>query len=228
MRASTLAGIARKSRWPRSLLPIGVWHTGIGPSRLKTERWIITILVIAVVGFLGCDSAARTAPETSPTSGTPGVQPQEVTARFLVGGWVVPKGEDVIAQPFAEALKAFVITSEQELRNFLDGLDLTRVRGSLEPLNQADFGKVVVIGTYYLWRPLKGDPLSLEKVELVGTNLEVSLELLEDPQGRESPYLMAPLNIVALEREDLPRGVPINLAFRVNGKVAATEVITLD
>ena len=138
----------------------------------------------------------------------------------------MPRGDE--AEPFAETLKAFVITTDEELTEFLDGLDLIRVRGNPESLNRTDLSQVVVLASYYLWRPLKGDPLSIERIALKGTEIEISLELLEDPQGRERPYLMAPLHIVAVEREDLPRSVPLQFAFLVNGEVATTRTVTLE
>ena len=138
---------------------------------------------------------------------------------------MVPKGEE--AGPFAERLEAIVITTEEELRDFLDGVGFTRLRGNLETLDRADLAEVVVVATYYLWRPLKGDPLFIEKVELKGTEIEISLELLEEPQGRESPFLMAPLYVAALDRENLPTGVPLRFVFLVNGEEADTLTVTL-
>lgn len=139
----------------------------------------------------------------------------------------MPKGDDARADPFAETLKAFVITTEKELRDFLDGINLVRARGNRESLNGVASNEEMVLAAYYLWRPVKGDPLSIERVTLKETDVEVGLELLQDPQGRESPYLMAPLSIVAVGKEDLPRGVPLRFVFLVNGEVTATQTVTL-
>ncbi len=162
--------------------------------------------------------------EPTPTAAVEG----PIHTRFLLGGWVAPKDEDADDRPFADTLKAFVITTDEGLREFLDSLDLLRVRGSQESLNRADLSDVVVVAMYYLWRPLKGDPLSLEEARLSGNEVRIRLELVGDPQGRESPFLLAPLYIAALDREDLPGGVPLSFVFLLNGKVSETRTVTLE
>ena len=141
---------------------------------------------------------------------------------------MLPLGDEPEAEPFAETLKAFVITSEQELRDFLSGLDLIRMRGNAETLNRTDFSEEIVFAAYYFWRPLKGDPLYLQTIALRGTEVTVYLELEEDPQGRESPYLLAPMSISALDKSDLPAGTPLDIVWRVNGEEAANLMVTLD
>ena len=185
-------------------------------------------MLFAALAALACNPTPRVPRESTNSSVSSGAGGQEIVARFLQGGWVVPNGTELETDPFAETLKAFIITTEEERRSFLDGLDLIRLRRSLEPLNRTDLAQEVVLGTYYLWRPLKGDPLSLVRTTLNGTVVEVSLELEEDPQGRERPYLMAPLYIVALKREELPSKVPMTFVFLLNGEVATTRTITLD
>lgn len=155
-------------------------------------------------------------------------QGDEVGVRFLLGGWVVPKGDDAKTEPFAETLRAFVITTQEEQRDFLGSLEIVRLRGNIKALDEADLDRVVVLAAYYLWRPLKGDPLFIDTMRVRGKRVELDLELLEDPQGRERPFLMAPLQIVAAEKDELPRGVPLEFVFMVNGKVAATRLATLE
>ena len=139
---------------------------------------------------------------------------------------MIPKDEE--SGPFAESLKASVITSEKELRELLEGLDLVRIRGNAELLSRTDFSKEVILAAHYLWRPLKGDPFSITDISLNGSEVIVSLELESDPQGRESPYLLAPINIVSVDSADLPRRVPAKFNFLVNGKLATTQTVTLD
>ena len=117
--------------------------------------------------------------EPTPTAAVEG----PIHTRFLLGGWVAPKDEDADDRPFADTLKAFVITTDEGLREFLDSLDLLRVRGSQESLNRADLSDVVVVAMYYLWRPLKGDPLSLEEARLSGNEVRIRLELVGGPPG---------------------------------------------
>lgn len=153
---------------------------------------------------------------------------EEAVPRFLLGGWVIPRDEEGKVDAFAERLEAFVITTEEELRMFLDGLYLFRVRGNLESLNSSDFSKVVVVAAYYLWRPLKGDPLSIRAMAFNGSEANIDVELEEDPLGREYPYLLAPMNAAAVPKEDLPQGVPVKFVFSVNGEAAVTIVNTLE
>ena len=163
-------------------MPEGSRLGAAGGKVLRSAKALVPLLLCLVLLSVACN----TAPASS--RGTGG---EELVPRFLLGGWVFPEGEEV--GPFAETLRTFVLTSEQGVRDLLDGLDLVRTRGNMEALTGADFSKVAVLAAYYLWRPLKGDPLSLKAMTLKGTEVEVDLELLEDPQGRESPFLMAPL-----------------------------------
>ena len=156
-------------------------------------------------------------------------EPTEVASRFLLGGWVAPEGEDTeVTETFSETLRSFVVTSEQELTELLSSFDLVRVRGSLQILNRTNFDEVVVVAAYYMWRPLKGDPLSIGRVGVDGTDVRIDLELEEKPQGRESPFLMAPLQIAALAREDLPRGGAVRFQFNVNGRPSGSQSVRLD
>ena len=179
----------------------------VWPSRCAALLLLSTILLA-----LSCGSGSR---DTAGTAKPDGPDGDELVSRFLLGGWVLPLGDEPEAEPFAETLKAFVITSEQELRDFLSGLDLIRMRGNAETLNRTDFSEEIVFAAYYFWRPLKGDPLYLQTIALRGTEVTVYLELEEDPQGRESPYLLAPMSISALDKSDLPAGTPPG--YRVEG-----------
>ena len=136
--------------------------------------------------------------------------------------------QDSEPDPFAETLQTFVLTSEEDLREFLEGLDLIRLRGNLQILDKVDFTAEVVVAAYYLWRPLKGDPLFMQTVSLTGDELEVLLELEEDPQGRESPYLLAPFLVAAIDRGPLPKDASFDLVWRLNGETAATMAVQLD
>ena len=212
MRGSLSPCISGNLAWPN------VAHVG----RLRLSGWMRGLLISVVLATLACNATTDVRTQSSPSKVTSGTNGEEIFARFLMGGWAVPREEKPKSMPFAETLKAFVITTEEDLRDFLGGLDLYRVRGSAESLNRADFGEVVILAAYYQWRPLKGDPLSIRGITQDGTKAEIDLELLENPQGREYPYLMAPLHIAAVERRDLPRGVPLKFVFLVNGQEAAT------
>ena len=179
--------------------------------RVWPSRWAPLLLLSTMLLALAC-----------------GTDSDELVSRFLLGGWVLPMDDEPEADPFAETLKAFVITSEQELRNFLSGLDLIRIRGNMETLNRTDFSEEIVLAAYYFWRPLKGDPLYVQTVALRGTEVTIHLDLEEGPQGHESPYLLAPMSITAIDKSDLPQGTPLQVVWRVNGKEAANMMVTLD
>ena len=198
-------------------------------SRLPGRRsWTGWLLLTAVLAVLACNQASDVTPGQPPSTLSAESEGEEVLTRFLLGGWVLPRHEEAKDSPFAETLRTFVITSEEELRSFLEGVSMRRLRGNPDTLNRTDFDEVLVLATYYLWRPVKGDPMSIEKVTLSGTEVRIAVDLVEDPPGKEFPYLWAPMYIVGIERTELPADVPLTLVFQVNDKVAATRSLVLD
>lgn len=193
----------------------------VGPDVARSPGWLL-ILALLLLVTVACDSERR------PGSGsaTPSRSEEgDIVPRFLLGGWVLPEGE--APGVFVESLEAVIITSEADLRSLLEGVDLLRVSGDLNAINRTDFEETVVLAAYYLWRPLKGNPLSVQKVTVDGSEVRVSLELEADPQGRESPYLLAPLYVVGVDKAALPQGEPVRFQFLVNGELAATVMATL-
>ena len=63
------------------------------------------------------------------------------------------------------------------------------------------------------------------KVE--GNLVEVILELEEDAQGRELPYLYAPMTMVTVDRSDLPLNGTVDFEFKLAGETLATVSDTL-
>ena len=190
---------------------------------LSGMLWMRLFLLCMALVALSC--SPRATREASISPGPPDSSGKEIGTRFLLGGWIVPKDQDAGSEPFAETLKAFVITTEAEMRDFLEGLDFIRLRGNLAVIDRADFDEVVVLAVYYLWRPLKGDPLSLKRTTVDGAEVKISLELEQDPQGRERPFLMAPLYITALERRDLPDNASLEFVFLINGEESAKQIL---
>ena len=151
---------------------------------------------------------------------------QYIQSQFLFGGWTIPLTER--AGPFIEELKPFVISNEEELNEFLTGLRLFRVRGRFEALSEIDYGERVILAAYFLWRPLKGLPLSLDAVRLSEKN-EVVIDLrLEDVPGREAPYLAAPFHMVSIRRALLPQDGPVNFIYLLNGNKVATIISSIE
>ncbi|MCE2405340.1 MAG: hypothetical protein J4F43_09320 [Dehalococcoidia bacterium] len=181
------------------------------------------LLVVLVAGLAACGERSG----RGPSAGGGAPQSDGLVVRYLVGGWVVPHPPDGRSKPSSETLKTAVITSQEELTAFLERFEILFYRGNAQSLDNVEFAEDVVVAAYYLWRPLKGDPLSVRGVSVRGAAVEVDLELEADPQGRERPYLMAPLQMVALDREDLGPAGAREFLFRVNGEASATETALL-
>ncbi len=179
-------------------------------------------MVPAILGafLVGCgsDDAKPTADNLPAVTE---VSVPQIVPRFLLSGWINPIGEDADLGPFAETLRAFVITSQEELDEFLGSIDLLRTVGNLASLSRTDLEQDIMLGIYYLWRPLKGDPLSILGVSSGGDEVVVDVELVEDPLGDERPFLLGPVHISAVDRKELPTGTPVEFVFSVNGKEAA-------
>ena len=129
---------------------------------------------------------------------------------------------------FAQELRAFVINNQEELDRYNDEFIPRRTRGTPVSLGRIDFPRSVLLGAYYLWKPVQGDPLSVVGFSLEDRRATVQLELEESPQGRARPYLLAPMTMVALDRSLFPSGQPIEFAFQLDGQLMATVEATID
>ena len=171
-------------------------------------------------------------PAENPTA-TPEIIPATATAtplpqwKYVNSGWVSPVPEDQVG-PLKEDFRAFVITSQEELDEFQARSRIRISRGTTTSLGKIDFPNSILVAGYLMWRPVQGDPLSV-----VGFNFEagkggaaglaeVRLELEDSPQGRERPYLLAPMTMVALSRTIFPHGEPVDFVFQLNGEAVAT------
>ena len=133
-------------------------------------------------------------------------------------------GADYFSSPFAEQLRAAVIDGDDQLAAFQRSVFLRLSWGNQQSLARIDFEESVLLAAWYLWRPVKGDPLAVTAVRLDGGRAIVELELDENPQGREYPYLFAPMIMVAVERAQFPNGQPPSeFEFRLNGQTATPQ-----
>lgn len=149
-----------------------------------------------------------------PPSGVSLLQP---AFRYVNSGWVEPtSGSDL--GPFADELRAFVIVSQEELDAFEGGYISKVSRGSFTSLGRIDFEQSVLLAAYYIWRPERGDPLSVVDVEYKGANVLVKLELDDDAQGREYAYLYAPMVMVAMDQTLFPKGEAVQFQVDLNGQ----------
>lgn len=152
-------------------------------------------------------------------SSPPGRVSNAPVFRYVNSGWIAPHHARE-AGAFSEELRAFVIVDEEELDDFEDGFVSKVSRGNATTLGRIDFEASALIAAYYVWRPVRGDPLSVADVRARGSNAVVELDLSDDPQGREYPYLYAPMIMVAVERSLFPEGEPVNFSFELNGEPA--------
>ena len=115
-----------------------------------------------------------------------------------------------------------MITSASELEEFNRTVISKGTRGTGVTLSRADFPGSVVLVAYVMWLPVKGDPLSVVDVKIDGRHVVVDLELNEEAQGREYPYLFAPMTMVALDRSEFPVGGSVSFDFVLDNEFQLT------
>ena len=141
--------------------------------------------------------------------------------RYVNSGWITPLDlQD--AGAFTEELRAFVIVNQEELDAFQSGFLSKVSRGNATSLNRIDFDTSVLLAAYYVWRPVKGDPLSVVDLVINRGQAVVTMELDQDAQGREYAYLYAPMIMVAVERSLFPEEKPVEFLFELPEHPAVT------
>ena len=126
-----------------------------------------------------------------------------------------------LAHQFREMLKA-IRERTRELEEFNRTVISKRTRGTGVTLNRAEFPGSVILAVYVLWLPVQGDPLSVVGIEIDGGHVVVTLELDEEAQGREYPYLFAPLTMVTVDRTEFPADGPASFDFWLDGELQLT------
>ena len=147
------------------------------------------------------------------------------TFRYVNSGWVSPVDWEEVG-PFATELRAFVLTNQEELEAFEDEFISKRSYGNSTSLGRIEFDDSVLLAAYYVWRPTRGDPLSVADLVVDGNQAAVRVELDIDPQGREYPYLFAPMVMVSTLRARFPEGEPVDFVFELNGHPPITLTAT--
>ncbi|HIF43162.1 MAG TPA: hypothetical protein EYQ67_03330 [Dehalococcoidia bacterium] len=189
------------------------------------------LLIAMMAGFLiaacGGDTVSSTAePEEVAKTEVPSEAVQPPIWRYVNSGWVAPRDEQS-AGAFSKELRVAVITSDLEMLLFNQEVVGKRTYGRGDTLGRPEFPGSVVLVAYLLWLPVQGDPLSVIGMEIEGNLVVVQLELEEDAQGRELPYLYAPMTMVTVDRSDLPINGPVDFQFRLDGETLATVTDTL-
>ena len=93
-------------------------------------------------------------------------------------------------------------------------------------MGRIDFETSVLLAAYYVWRPVKGDPLSVTDVVIAGDRATVLLDLDKDAQGRALAYLYAPMVMVAVERSLFPKAEMVAFTFQLEGHPDITHTAT--
>ena len=185
--------------------------------------------IIATFLIAACGGESAT-----PTIGPPATEQAEVTQepptpplwRYVNSGWVSPLNES--ANAFARELRADVITSSEELERFNRAVVSKRTVGTGTTLNRAEFPGSVLLVAYLLWLPVQGNPLSVVGLKIDGNRAVVDLELDDDAQGREYPYLFAPMTMVTVDRDKFPAEGPVSFEFRLDGELQVTFTDNLE
>ena len=181
------------------------------PSLRLTAAVLVLAALLAVVSTVGRNWGETAAAAYS----------SQPSFRYVNSGWISPQDSQV-AGPFADELRAFVIVSQEELDTFQTSYISKATRGNPTSLGRIDFETSVLLAAYYLWRPVKGDPLAVADVVVDGNKAVVQLDLNQDAQGREYAYLYAPMTMVAVERSLFPSDETVEFIFKLAGHPSIT------
>ena len=163
---------------------------------------LTAIVAVFLIAACGGDTASPSLDSTAePTAVVETEATQEAPTpplwRYVNSGWVSPSNQQS-ANAFSRELRVVVITTSEELENFNRNVISKRTVGTGTSLSRAEFPGSVLLVAYLLWLPVQGDPLSVVGIEIDGNRAVVDLELDEDAQGREYPYLYAPMTMVTV------------------------------
>ena len=187
------------------------------------------VLTAIIATFLLAACGGGTAAPTEETRETEetGESPGPPLWRYVNSGWVSPLNEQT-TNAFSRELRAVVITTAEEMDEFNRNVVSKRTNGTSTSLSRPEFPGSVVIAAYVMWLPVQGDPLSVVGLEIDGNRAVVELELDEDSQGRERPFMFAPMTMVTVDRSVFPDQGPIEFEFRLDAETVVTVTDTLE
>ncbi|HIN24668.1 MAG TPA: hypothetical protein EYM73_09830 [Dehalococcoidia bacterium] len=193
---------------------------------------LTAIVAVFLIAACGGDTASPSLDSTAePTAVVETEATQEAPTpplwRYVNSGWVSPSNQQS-ANAFSRELRVVVITTSEELENFNRNVISKKTVGTGTSLSRAEFPGSVLLVAYLLWLPVQGDPLSVVGIEIDGNRAVVDLELDEDAQGREYPYLYAPMTMVTVDRDKFPAEGPVEFVFRLDGVLQVTLTDTLE
>ena len=189
---------------------------------------LTAIMVTFLIAACGGDSATPTVETTTTDENTESQVPAAPPLwRYVNSGWVSPPDQQSTGA-FSRELRVDVITSTEELEQFNRTVISKRTVGTGATLSRAEFPGSVLLVAYLLWLPVQGNPLSVVGLEIDGDRAVVDLELDEDSQGREYPYLFAPMTMVTVDRDEFPAEGPVSFEFRLDGELQVTFTDSLE
>ena len=190
-------------------------------------RFQLSVALLAAILLTSCGASTSPPADEAATTAPEGAVDEAPLWRYVNSGWVYPDVADDL-QVFSEELHVFVITSQDELDAFQQGFTTKRTLGTTTSLGRIDLPESILLAAYYLWRPFQGDPLSVDGFSVEGNRADVFLDLDDSPQGKEYPYLLAPMVMVSIDRSLFPAGEAIDFAFHLNGEPHTTVVATVE
>ena len=190
-------------------------------------RFQLSLALLAALFLSACGSSTSPPANEATTTVREGSAGEAPLWRYVNSGWVYPDVADDL-QVFSEELKVFVITSQDELDAFQQGFTTRRTFGTTTSLGRIDFPGSILLAAYYLWRPFQGDPLSVAGFSVEGDRADVFLHLDDSPQGKEYPYLLAPMIMVSVDRSQFPSAETLDFVFHLNGEPQTTVVATVE
>ena len=196
---------------------------------MRTNILAVLTGIFAIALLAACGGGAATPDGESKDAESAvqsGAAPELPAWRYVNSGWVSPINEQS-TNAFSRELRAAVITSAQEMAEFNRNVISKRTNGTGTTLNRAEFPGSVVLVAYVMWLPVQGDPLTVVGLEIDGNRAVVELELEEDAQGREYPYLYAPMTMVTVDRTIFPEQGPVEFEFKLAGETSFTVTDSL-
>ena len=196
---------------------------------MLTKYPVVLTAIVAVFLLAACGGTAAPTGETEEIgkTGGAGAAAGPPLWRKVNSGWVSPFNEQTV-NAFSRELRAAVITSVQEMDEFNRTVIGKRTYGTGATLSRPEFPGSVVLVAYLMWLPVRGDPLSVVGLEVNGNRAVVELELDEDSQGRERPFMFAPMTMVTVDRSVFPEQGPIEFEFRLDEETVVTVIDTLE
>ena len=173
-----------------------------------------TLVCLAIV-FLTTCTPTPPAPPAKDADIIHNLPTHQLESRFILSAWIMPKNKEK-SSPFSETLGISILSDESQLELFLDSIELIRLHGNFQNLSTIDFDENILVATYYMWRPIRGNPLTTSQVYVSDDSVMISVELDDESTGKEFPFLYAPLEISSINRNGLPTSNSVKFMFTLN------------